>query len=106
VTLAEIIRSLPSHDQASPAWQEPTIYAAEPWGSETEALVQLSLPKGGLPNEAAARRLVRFFEVRAALRVLGDRLDKLNRENRTAELCDILIEHVIAANESGRPYQW
>jgi hypothetical protein len=105
VTLAEIIRRLRSYDQAPVAWQEPTIYAAEPWRSETEALVELSLPKGGLPNAAAARGLVRLCEVRVALRVLGDRLHELSREDRTAELCEMLIEHVGAANESGRPYQ-
>jgi hypothetical protein len=104
MTLADVVRSLRSYDQPAVGWQERTIYAAEPWGAEAEALVEWSSPKGGIPLEAATRRLVRFFEVRAALRAIGDRLDELNRENRTADLCRILIEHVIRANESGRPY--
>jgi hypothetical protein len=104
VTLADVVRSLRDYAEQPAPWQEPTIYSAEPWRSSSEALVAWGSSKGGLPEEAARRGLVRLIEVRAALRLLGRDFDTLVRENRIEDLCSNLIARVKGLNEGGQPY--
>jgi hypothetical protein len=94
VVLSDVIRDLRSYDEGEVSFQEPSIYVAEPWSSTSEAVVEWSLPKGGLPDTAAKRLLLYFISVRGALRVLGGQYDTLVRHGRVEELCALLVEHV------------
>jgi hypothetical protein len=71
VTLAEIVKTLPSFAAPEVSFQEPTIYVAEPWVPHSEACVAWSLPRGGLPDEPARRGFTRLTEVAEALKILG-----------------------------------
>jgi len=71
MTLAEIVKNLPSFDAPEVSFQEPTIYAAEPWVPHSDACVAWSLPRGGLPEEPARRGFTRLVEVREALKMLN-----------------------------------
>jgi hypothetical protein len=71
VTLSEIVGALPSFAAPEVSFQEPTIYAAEPWTAHSDACVAWSLPRGGLPDEPARRGFRRLTEVRAALDMLS-----------------------------------
>ena len=96
--LSDVIRDLRSYDKGEVSSQEPSIYAAAPWLSTSEAIVEWSLPKGGLPDTAAKRLLLYLISVRGALRVLGGGYDTLVCHGRVEELCVLLVEHVNQAN--------
>jgi hypothetical protein len=102
VVLSDVIRDLRSYDKGEMSFQEPSIYVAEPWHSTSEAVVEWSLPKGGLPDTAAKRMLMYLISVRAALSVLGSRYDTLVRHGRIEELCALLVEHVNQAKAGHR----
>ena len=80
----------------------PTIYAAEPWTPSSEALVIWGSLKGGLPVEAAKRRMVQLIEVGGAVELLHDRYFDLSVAGRYNELCNLLIQRVIQRNSG--PY--
>jgi hypothetical protein len=92
-TLSDIVRDLQRYNEEPVSWQEPTIYAEEPWTANSQAIVCWSLPKGGLPDDAAKLRLVRVVEVRSAVSLLTDKYDQLVRD-RLDELCVLLIARV------------
>jgi hypothetical protein len=92
-TLLDIVRDLRSYDEKPVSWQEPTIYAEEPWATNSQAIVCWSPAKGGLPDDAAKLRLVRLVEVRSAVSLLADKYDQLARD-RLDELCVLLIARV------------
>jgi hypothetical protein len=94
VILSDLIRDLRSYDKGEVSFQEPSIYVAQPWLSTSEAVVEWSMPKGGLPDTAAKRLLLYLISVRGALKVLGGQYDALVRGGRVDELCVLLIEHV------------
>lgn len=71
MTLAEIVNALPSFAAPEISFQEPTIFAAEPWVPHSEACVAWSMPRGGLPAEPARRGFTRLVEVREALNILA-----------------------------------
>ncbi len=96
--LSDIVRDLRSYDEDEVSFQEPSIYAAEPWRSTSEAVVEWSMPKGGLPDTAARRLLMYLISVRGALTVLGHEYDALVRDGRVGELCAVLVQHVNQAN--------
>ena len=89
--LADLVRYLHKYAEDPVGWQEPTIYAAEPWSAHSEAIISWSMPKGGLPDDAARLRLVRFVEVRSAIELLAEDYDRLTTEGRFDELCALLI---------------
>ena len=92
-TLSDIVCNLRSYDEESVSGQELTIYAEEPWTAHSQAIVCWSLPKGGLPYDAAKLRLVRLVEVRSAVSLLADKYDQLVTY-RLDELCALLIVRV------------
>jgi hypothetical protein len=102
-TLADVVRNLRSHDEDPFSWQEPTIYAAEPWTAQSQALVSWSMPKGGLPEDAAQLRLVRLVEVRTAIKLLAENYDQLLAAGRFDEICALLISRVITVASAGAP---
>jgi hypothetical protein len=98
VIFSDIIRNLRSYDEDEASFQEPSIYVAEPWRSTSEAVVEWSMPKGGLPDTAAKHLLMYLISVRGALKVLGHEYDTLVRDGRVDELCALLVQHVNQAN--------
>jgi len=70
ITLADILQNLKSYDEEPFDCQDPTIYAAEPWTAHSQAIVSWSMPKGGLPEDAAKLRLMCLIEVRKAIGIL------------------------------------
>jgi hypothetical protein len=48
--LADIIAHLRDYDEAPFNGQSPSIYVAEPWGPTSDALVEWSGEKGGVPS--------------------------------------------------------
>ena len=94
-TLEDIVRDLHSFDEDPVSWQEPTIYASEPWASHSVAIVSWSMPKGGLPDDAARLRLVRFVEVRSAIELMAEDYGPLTAVGRFDHLCALLISRVM-----------
>ena len=94
-TLADIVRDLRSYAEDPVGWQEPTIYATEPWSAYSDAIISWSMPKGGLPDDAARLRLVRFVEVRSAIELLAEDYDRLTTVGRFDEICVLLISRVM-----------
>lgn len=94
LTLGEIIRRLPQFDEEPVSWQEPSIYAKEPMQSSSEAVVEWSLPKGGLPAQAAEKLLYYFVPVRKALELLGNDYEHLLKADKIEELCALLAIRV------------
>jgi transposase len=62
-TLSEIVGNLRRWDQEPDGPQRPTIYAQTLWSAQSQAIVCWSMPKGGLPDDAARLQLVRLVEV-------------------------------------------
>jgi hypothetical protein len=98
VVLSDVIRNLSNYDEGEVSYQEPSIYVAEPWGPASEAVVEWSMPKGGLPNTAAKSLLMYLISVRDALKTLGSEYDAMVHEGRLDELCGVLIRHVTQVN--------
>jgi hypothetical protein len=96
--LSDVIRDLRRYDEGEVSYQEPSIYAAEPWGPGSEAVVEWSVPKGGLPGTAAKRLLMYLTSVRGALQALGPGYDSMVHEGRVDELCGLLIRHIGLVN--------
>ena len=92
--LSDVIRDLRSYDEDEVSFQEPSIYAPEPWGPGSDSVVEWSMPRGGLPNTAAKRLLMYVISVRGALEVFGAEYDSMVREGHADELCVRLIRHI------------
>jgi len=87
MTLIEAIRDLGKHDA------EATIYAAEPWTEESQAVVAFEPEEGGLPVEA--ENLSYFLEVFIARDFLEDWEATLGASPTLQELCARLIQYAI-----------
>jgi hypothetical protein len=98
VILSDVIRDLRRYDEGEVSYQEPSIYAAEPWGPDSEAVVERSMPKGGLPGTAAKRLLMYLISVRGALKALGVEYDSMVHDGRVDELCGLLIRLIELVN--------
>ena len=104
MTLRDLVASLPALQVEEVQFLVPTIYAAEPWAPDSDALVALGSLKGGLPPEVAKRQMTRVFEVAGARSILGDCYDKFAQAQRFDELCTILIERVTDLAVRRDPY--
>jgi hypothetical protein len=100
LTLLEVIRGLHDYDEEPVSFQEPTIYASEPWSPQSEAVVEWCPPKGGLPESAAQRRLVRIVEVRKAIVLLEDCYPQRSQRGEFEELANTLIQRVSVRGRS------
>ena len=98
MVLTDVIRVLPLLRTDEAQYMEPTIYAVEPWLAPSEALVAWGSLKGGLPNEVAARRMVRLIDVKGAIELLNDRYYDLSTTGRYDQLAELLVERVIQRN--------
>jgi hypothetical protein len=85
--LIEVVRDLESLDAES------TIYAAEPWNSESEALVAPEPASGGLPIDAEKQGLKYFLEVFIARDFAADWALQLGARPSVLQTCARLIEY-------------
>jgi hypothetical protein len=95
VVLSDVVRMLELLRTEQSQYMVPTIYAAEPWSSGSEALVDWASQKGGLPPEVAKRRMVRLIDVGGAVDLLKDRYFDLRAAGGYDELSTLLIQRVI-----------
>ena len=97
MTFAEVIGNLRQYDKASAGLQAPVIFVAGPWDPSSEAIVEWSDAKGGVP---LGRRPILFYltTVRAALRVLGSEYDDRVANGETEAMCRKLAHHVTEMN--------
>ena len=97
MTFAEIVGNLRSYDEDPGAWEELSIYVADPQAPQSEAIVEWSLSKGGLPEAAGHNGRVLLYyltPVRKALTLLGSDYDRLVSEEQVQELCALLVKRV------------
>jgi len=87
MTIADVVRSLNSLNSES------TIYAAEPWMGESEAIVAFGPDSGRLPAEAVRASFTYFLEVFIAREVLEDWVRKTLPT--LEEKCARLIQYAI-----------
>ena len=87
--LGDLLKRLASLDQDS------TIYAAEPWTSESAAVVAMEPESGGLPKIAASQGLKYFMEVYIAHDFLEDWESTLAEKPTDQERCDRIIRYAI-----------
>ncbi len=87
--LIELVKTLESLDETA------TIYVGEPWSSESQAVVEVEPPSGGLPPAAAGAGLKYFLEVFVARDFLTDWESGLGRSPSARERCDRLIRYAV-----------
>jgi hypothetical protein len=87
--LIDVIAALESLDQ------DATIYVAEPWSSESPAVVEVEPPSGGLPQVAAQEGLKYFLEVFVARDFLADWKLERDRLPSVQERCERLIRYAV-----------
>ncbi len=87
--LIEAIRVLDALDE------EGTIYAAEPWTENSEAIVAREPETGGLPAEAKRLGLSYFLEVFIASEVIEDWTANLDTQPTLQQKCARVIEYAI-----------
>jgi hypothetical protein len=74
---------------------EATIYAAEPWASDSLAIVDKEPPTGGLPEAATCQGLKYFLEVFVARDFLDDWESSLDKTPTDQARCERLIRYVV-----------
>jgi len=92
MTLFEAIRDLDSLDEES------TIYAAEPWTADSQAIVMPQPDDGRLPDEARKLGFEYFLEVWIAREVLQDWVEwveSLNAKPTLQMKCARVIEYAV-----------
>jgi hypothetical protein len=97
LTFAEIVGSLRQHDQTPVGAQAPAIFVADPWAPSSEATVEWSGAKGGVP---LGRKPILFYltTVKAALRIIGSEYDDRVANDETEAMCRKLAHHVAEMN--------
>jgi len=70
-----------------------TIYAAKPWTPQSAAVVAEEPPRGGVPPEAAERRLSYFLEILIARDFLDDWQAGSRKQFTAQERCQRLIDY-------------
>jgi hypothetical protein len=103
MTFAEAIENLRRYDDEPVAGQAPTLYVADPWAPSSEAVIQWSSAKGGVPlghNPV----LFHLTTVRAALDFFGSEYDEQLARGETPSLCRKLATHIAARNARRVPH--
>jgi hypothetical protein len=102
MTFADVICSLRTYDVPEVGGQQQTIYAADPWEPNSDASVEWSGEKGGVP---LGRKpiLLHLTTVRAALRFFGAEYDALIQAGDAEAMCRRLAAHVALRNAQGLP---
>jgi hypothetical protein len=89
MTLAEAIRDLDSLDEES------TIYAAEPWSADSQAVVVPEPDSGSLPTEARKLGLKYFLEVSITREFLEGWVGSLEAEPTTQDMVTRVIQYAV-----------
>ncbi len=89
MTLFEAIRDLDSLPE------ENTIYAAEPWTADSQAIIAYRPDNVRIPVEAQALGLQYFLEVFIARDFLEDWMGSLDAESTLQQKCERLIQYAI-----------
>ena len=97
MTFREVIGNLRRYDKAPVGGQAPAIFVAGSWDPSSEAIVEWSDAKGGVPF---GRRPILFYltTVKAALRVLGSEYDDRVANGEAEAMCRKLAYHVTEMN--------
>jgi hypothetical protein len=95
--LMDIIARLRDYDETPFNGQAPSIYAAEPWAPNSDALVEWSGEKGGIP-ERRTPLLYYLATVSEALQFFGAEYDERIAAGEVDAMCRKLIYHVIQRN--------
>ena len=97
VTFTDVIENLRQYDEEPFNGQAPTIYVADPWTPSSEAAVEWSGEKGGVPF---GRKPVLFhlMTVREALKFFGPEYDELLSQGEVEGMCRKLATHISARN--------
>jgi hypothetical protein len=103
MTFAEAIENLRRYDEEPVDGQAPTIYVADPWAPSSEAVVQWSGTKGGVPL-GHNPILFHLTTVRAALDFFGSEYDDQVVRGEAHSLCRKLATHIAARNAPRVPH--
>ena len=97
VTFADVIENLRRYDEEPFSGQAPTIYVADPWAPSSDAAIEWSGEKGGVPF---GRKPVLFHlvTVREALEFFGTEYDELLSQGEVEGMCRKLATHISARN--------
>ena len=88
-TLGDVIEGFGRFDS------EDTIYAAEPWAEQSEALVAREPDVGGLPPEASDAGMKYFLEVGIAQDFVEGWLASFNEPPTPSAICTRLIDYAV-----------
>ena len=72
-----------------------TIYASEPWGFESEAVLAYEPESGGIPKIAIDLGLTYFLEVFIAQEIIADWKSTLKKQPTADEKCIRLIQYAL-----------
>lgn len=86
--LIEVIKNIDSYDV------DMTIYAAKPWSSDSEVVVDFEPEEGGLPESLPAN-VDYFLEVFIAKDFISDWISMMSSKPSLDAICDRLIEYAI-----------
>ena len=97
MTFADIIARLRSFDEEPFDGHAPAIYVAEPWSPASEAVVEWSGEKGGIPFNRKPL-LYYLITVREALQFFGADYDELVETGEVEAMCAKLGYHTTQKN--------
>lgn len=89
VMLDDVIGGLSGFDS------EDTIYAAEPWTGQSEAMVAREPDAGGLPPEVSDAGMKYFLEISIAQEFVEDWLASLDEQPTPSAVCQRVIDYAI-----------
>src|SRR6266849_7249580 len=97
MNLADIIAHLHDYDEAPFNGQSPSIYVAEPWAATSDALVEWSGEKGGVPS-GRKPLLYNLMTVGEAIQFFGADYDDRIAAGAVDAMCAKLSYHVTQRN--------
>jgi hypothetical protein len=103
LTFADAIQELRQHVQEPLDGQALTIYVAEPWDPTSEASIEWSGPKGGVPF-GRKPILLHLTTVRSALKFFGSEYDELVSEGEAVSMCRKIANHIRQRNAQRVPH--
>lgn len=87
--LGDVVEKLAAFDS------EDTIYAAEPWTEQSEAMVAREPDRGGLPSEVSDAGMKYFLEIGIAKEFIEDWLGSLEEQPTPSSICRRLISYAL-----------
>ncbi len=87
--LIDVVATMESLEESA------TIYVAEPWSSDSPAIVEVEPSSGGMPEAATKARLKYFLEVFVAREFFAGWESGLDKTPSARERCDRLIRYAV-----------